>query len=348
MAKKKVLMLILIIAAIGLVGGAIYFFNTVTQQQRTTGTRADTFVRGTPVGPGIDACGHIQVTVEELTACSLLAKSLNPDNTPKTPVTASVDISEYKTRYYLKNISSQKRTVTYTRMAFFCEEPFGTAKPDGNPHCIGNPDIKDVTITLEPGQVEAIDIFVKNNSANKCGSFQTDMNYGSFQTDLNIKSVDGKEECALPSKELQASGSVAAAGICQTGKSAASCPANTPTPATLPPSMTLQGPDNACYEENSIITASGNPGAAPAPLSYEVYVVKKNHSQFSADECPGELLGQYCLLGKSEQTTFNVNTEGLIVGDYEVFAQVTDANKKILCSNDPIKPFETKCARVCN
>lgn len=117
---------------------------------------------------------------------------------------------------------------------------------------------------------------------------------------------------------------------------------------SIPPSMTLQGPNNACYEENSIITASGNPGDAPTPLTYEVFVVKKNKSQFSQDECPGEVIGAYCLLGRSELTTFNVNTEGLIVGDYEVFAQVTDANKKILCSNDPIKPFETKCARVCN
>lgn len=344
-------MLILIIAGIGLIAGSIYFFNSITGEQRTTGTRADTFVRGTPVGPGIDPCGHVQINVEELTKCSLLTSSLDANGNPTTPVSGSVDISEYQTRYYLKNISNQKRTVSYKRMAFFCEEPYGqpTTNAEGGyrPHCIGNPDVKDETVTLEPGQVHVVDIFVKNNSANKCGSFQTDMVFGSFQTDVNILSIDGDNKCAFPSLELQQKGSVAAAGICQTGKSASNCPEEK-TPAKLPPSMTLQGPDNACYEENSIITASGNPGQAEAPLNYEVYVVKKNHSQFSEDECPGELLGQYCLLGKSEQTTFNVNTEGLIVGDYEVFAQVTDANKKILCSNDPIKPFETKCARVCN
>ncbi len=360
MARKKVITLVLLFVLVLLTGVSIYLFSNLNQETQTTQTRADTYVATGAKGLGIDPCGHIQISVSESPACPLLTRDLDASGKPVSPVTATNSVSEYKTTYYLKNISTQKRTVKYKKMSFFCDEPYGQPTNNGQggyrPHCIGNPVFTDESVTLEPNAVHSFDIIVKNKSDNKCGSFQSDVVYGSFQTDINIVDVDGNTSCAFPSTEAQQSGSVAAAGLCQTGKSFSQCTAPTQpavsvtrTPsADTPPSMTIGGPGKTCYEQSKVITVKGDPGSRTDAIKYQVYAIKDNRSEWAAGECPsGQRQGQYCLLGENTQRLFNVDTGTLPIGTYVFFAQVAAPDGTVLCSNDIIKENPVQCSRVC-
>jgi hypothetical protein len=124
-------------------------------------------------------------------------------------------------------------------------------------------------------------------------------------------------------------------------------PTRTPS-ADTPPSMTLGGPGKTCYEQSKVITVKGDPGSRTDSITYQVYAVKDNRSEWAAGECPsGQRDGQYCLLGENTQRLFNVDTGTLPIGTYVFFAQVVAPDQTVLCSNDIIKENPVKCSRVC-
>lgn len=124
--------------------------------------------------------------------------------------------------------------------------------------------------------------------------------------------------------------------------------ARTPQQPQTPPSMTLGGPGKTCYEQSKVITVKGDPGGRTDAITYQVYAIKDNRSNWRVDECPsGQVDGPYCLLGENTQRLFNVDTGTLPIGSYVFFAQVVSSTNEILCSNDIIKENPVKCSRVC-
>ena len=361
MSKRKLLTIILLVLVIAGTVSAIYFFNQATSTSQTTQTRADTGVAWQENGQGkvaVDPCGFIQITASESPACKRLANALDASGNPISPVTGTNEVAEYSTTFTLKNLSNQTRTVAYKKMGFFCDEPYGQPTSDNQggyrPHFISNPEISDETITLAPGEEKNITVVKRNQSAAKCGTFQNDIVYGSFQTDLNIVSVDGNTSCALPSTEAQARGSVAAWGLCQTGKPFAACPAASPTtaptaaPQQQPPTITLNAPKSACVQQTNQISVRGTPGSYSG-VRYQVWAKKKDGTPLNAAECPsGTFNGPRCLLGTNTAPSFNVTTAALAAGDFQIYAQAVGQNDTILCTNDPdTSSAVARCGRAC-
>ena len=259
MLKSKAVALILILIIIALTASAIYFFNQQTTTAVTTSTRADTGLAGGQAQV-TDSCGFIRLTASESPACPRLVTDIDAAGKPLAAVTATNQVAEYTNTFTLTNISSAPRTVVYTKMGFFCDEPYGTATSNGNggfrPVCIGNPVVIEETVTLQPNESKAVVVTTKNASAKACGTFQNDIIYGTFQNDINIKSVDGNAGCSVPTAEQVKAGNVAGWGLCQTGKSFTQCPA-VPTTAPAETCGMVQVRINVCTEPSP--TKCGGP-----------------------------------------------------------------------------------------
>ena len=357
--------LLFIILAV-VVGGVVYVSNMLNTSQQTTNTRADTNTDVNPQG-ATDPCGFITVTNKENPVCPRLAKAIDEQGNPVTPVTQTNNVSEYSTTYSFKNISNQNRTITYKKLSFFCEKPYGDANkgfaaPGGgySAMCIDNKKEEDVTITLQPGEVHDVTITVQNTSASKCGgTFQTDTAFGTFQTDVVLQSVDGNNQCSLPPKGQEAAwGYVAGWGLCQTGKTFSAC-APTGAPTAAPTTAPGESPVPTAVPTGAPTTApSGTPAPTvtqgPTPttyapqgcglLSFSAKVCKEPEAVSCGDEC-GQGIGScdsnhVCTKGSDGKSYCALRSQQTSCGEETSFANC--------CSVPTATPYPTQPAPPTN
>lgn len=212
----------------------------------------------TQPGGTTDSCGLIQVSVAETPVCPLTADISGGSIIPKTPATTN-NVSSFTTTYTLRNTDTQKHSVKYQKMAYYCTSAYGVPGKDlvsgvEYPYCVDNPKIDDVTVDIDPGATQTIQVVVNNPASQTCGT---------FQTDFTITAVDGNASCTYqgPHPGQAQGGSAGATGFCQTGISCDSlAPSPTATPAATP---TFTPTPTASPTAILTPTVTASPSAAP-------------------------------------------------------------------------------------
>jgi hypothetical protein len=228
----------------------------LVKQNQDTRQHAATFQPGGTT----DSCGLIQVSVAESPVCPNVADVSGGNLNPKDPP-ATNNVSSYTTTYTLRNTDTQKHSVKYEKMAYFCNSAYGVPGKDlvdgtEYPYCIDNPKVEDVTVSIDPGTTQTIQVVVKNPNNATCGT---------FQTDFNITAVDGNASCTYqgPHPGHADGGSVGASGFCQTG---ISCNSLIPTP-TATPSATPTFTPTPTASPTATPTPTASPSATPTPTA---------------------------------------------------------------------------------
>lgn len=336
MNRSRVIKIILAVVLIFFsIVATVYITNTINQENLTTGTRADVYP-----GEGVrrtDPCGFVEISTQEIPSCRAV-NAIDSEGKPLDTNLQPFETTRYETRFSFRNITDQTLEIEYRSLGFFCEEPWGQTQlqqEDGSffPTCASNEQRVVDTISVPEGQSRSITVVTNSPYSQACGS---------FQNDVQILSINGDTSCALPVDPNGAGRTnVAAGGRCMTGLECNPAPEN-------PPFLTINQPENVCVDTPVTVQATGGPGSQdPASLEYQVYAIKNDRTVFFEDQCPGEAIGQFCLLARSTAPSFEVPVRGLLTGNYQLFTQVVDSTETILCSNNTIDSFPVKCARSC-
>lgn len=141
---------------------------------------------------------------------------------------------------------------------------------------------------------------------------------------------DGESECAVRIK--------AAVG-----------PTSPPPQTVQAPALDLKPPQATCYQEDSTVEAKGSYGGhKPEDVVFQVYAAKLDKANFTTSECKSLTApSPICLIQESTNQNFTANLKGIPPGSYNVFGQVVDKTKKLLCSSNPVQPFAVSCGRSC-